>query len=199
MGDEPLQGRPCRRPGCTALTTRIPGAVKQPLYCELHRPAPRSRDADAERARKASRKRSTEELREREEAQRPLLDLIKIAAVLPFTPDPVEACALVGLKCGVEEAEDYVQRARARYKELIDGNPQALDQIIRAGIIGFATTGLQPEAVAPSQRAGAASLLAKTRESLGLTSQPRFAKIELTVLGPDGAVPIKIGPTNKGE
>lgn len=190
----------CKRPGCTARAEKLPGGGRQPLYCKKHRPASRSIDGEKEVARRASRHRATKELAAAESSQRDASTLLALAAVLPIAgDDPDEACAWAGLQERGEAAAALVTRAKARHAELISGEPQALDRIVRASIIRLASVGaMSPEAIAPAQRPGAAFALGRLRETMGLSSLPRFSSIVLEVVGPAGER-LVIGPTNTPE
>lgn len=148
-------------------------------------------------ARRASRHRSTQELKQKEGLATPALELLSIAAVLPVAGgDPELACALAGVAVSGDRARELADRARALHAELCAGEPAALDQLVRAGIARLAiTAAVQPEQIAPGQRPHAAYALARLRESMGLTQAPRFTSIRLEVVGPDGDT-LSIGPTN---
>ncbi len=189
----------CRQRGCKKPTQRLPGPGRQPSYCADHRPASRSVDGEAEVARRASRHRATEKLREQEDLVTPALERLAIAAVLPLAGvDADLACALAGVRARGARAVELVEQARVTHRDLINGEPAALDQLVRAGIVRLASVAaVQPEAIAPGQRPQAAFVLARVRESMGLTQAPRFASIRLEVVGPDGET-LSIGPTNGG-
>lgn len=187
----------CKSPGCTARAEKLPNGGRQPLYCKKHRPASRSIDGEKEVARRASRHRATKELASAEASQRDASTLLALAAVLPIAgDDPDDACAWAGLPDRGKAAGLLVARAKARHAELISGEPQALDRIVRASIIRLASVGaMTPEAIAPAQRPGAAFALGRLRETMGLSSLPRFSTIVLEVTGPPGES-LVIGPTN---
>lgn len=189
--------RRCLTPGCKAPAERLPGPGRQPSYCKKHRPASRSIDGEQEVARRASRHRATKQLAAVEASQRDASVLLALAAVLPIAGgNPDEACAWAGLPERGAAAEALVARAQERHAELISGEPQALDRIVRASIIRLASVGaMTPEAIAPAQRPGAAFALGRLRETMGLSSLPRFSTIVLEVTGPPGET-LVIGPTN---
>lgn len=155
-------------------------------------------NGEQEVARRASRHRATKALRATEDLSASALELLALAAVLPIAgPDADLACSFAGLRARGEEADKLVARAREVHRDLVDGDPAALDRIVRAGIVRLAmVAAVAPDQIAPGQRPQAAFVLGRLRESMGLTSAPRFASMRLEVTGPDGDV-LVIEPTNK--
>lgn len=137
------------------------------------------------------------QLKAQEGVVAPAVELFRLAAVLPLAGlDADLACAYAGISARGSRAEQLVVQARAAHAELISGEPAALDRVMRAGILQLAIgAALQPEQIAPGQRPQAAFVLARLRESMGLTTAPRFATMTMTITGPDGAV-VTIGPSN---
>lgn len=125
------------------------------------------------------------------------LELISLAAVIPLAgPDPERACALAGIRARGQAAIALVDLARVQYGALIDGDPAALDRVVRAGIVRMASVAaITPEAIAPGHRPQAAFVLGRLRESMGLTQAPRFSAMRIVINGPGGRA-IEIGPTN---
>ncbi len=164
-----MKTRRCKRPGCKRAAAPAIGPGRPPSYCEEHRPASRSVDADAERERKASRART--------------------AAVLERGGGaPTRACALAGIATGSRaEAERLVAQARERHASLAEHDPAAIDLVLRTAILQLATASIvAPEAIAPAQRPVALHQIARVREAMGLTTAPRFTSITLELVTPDG-------------
>lgn len=181
--------RRCKRPGCKRAAAEATGPGRPPSYCEEHRPASRSVDADAERERKASRARTAASLRVKEEAAAPEAQLLSVAAVLALAGgDPTRACALAGIATGSRaEAERLVAQARERHPALSEHDPAAIDLVMRTAILQLATASIvAPEAIAPAQRPVAIHQLARVREAMGLTLAPRFTSITLELTDPSG-------------
>lgn len=189
----------CRADGCGQPAQRLPGSGAQPQYCEAHRPKRRERDVAGANARKASRLRETRELAIAQRIQRSEMELLSIAAVLGIAgDDPLSACSMAGIECEPDEAAELVALARSRHRELTQGQPQALDRLLKGGITRLVSTAaLAPAEIAPGQRAGGAFALGRLRETLGLSDAPQFASIVLEIVGPEGER-LVIGPTNQG-
>lgn len=189
--------RTCRREGCGQPAQRLPGSGAQPQYCESHRPKRRERDVAGANARKASRLRETRELAIVQGIYRGEMELLAIAATIAIAgDDPIAACSMAGVQFEPHEAAELVALAKARHAELISGEPQALDRLLKAGITRLAATAaMAPAEIAPGQRAGSAYALGRLRETLGLSSIPRFSSIVLEITGPAGER-LTIGPTN---
>ncbi len=184
-----MKTRRCKRPGCKRAAAPAIGPGRPPSYCEEHRPASRSVDADAERERKASRARTAASLREKEAASAPEAQLLSVAAVLALAGgDPTRACALAGIATGSRaEAERLVAQARERHASLAEHDPAAIDLVLRTAILQLATASIvAPEAIAPAQRPVALHQIARVREAMGLTTAPRFTSITLELVTPDG-------------
>ncbi len=188
--------RRCKRAGCKRAAAPATGPGRPPSYCEEHRPASRSVDADAERERKASRARTASALRAKEATSAPEAQLLTVAVVLAMAGgDPERACTLAGIAVGSrEEAARLVAQARERHPALVDHDSVGIDVLMRTAILQLAASCvLTPEAIAPAQRIAAMYQIARVRTEMGLNMAPRFTDITLELLGPDGEK-VRIGP-----